>query len=52
VEALAETVIYLADEAGAEDVFLEKPAGSAERHGRHLVQLGFNRRRICGTSFA
>jgi hypothetical protein len=49
VEAITETVTELAAEAGAEDVFRERLAGWAERHGRHLVRLGVPRRLVCGT---
>jgi len=43
VEALTETVTELAVEAGAEEVFRERLAGWAERHGRHLMRLGVPR---------
>jgi len=49
VEALAETVTELAAEAGAEELFRERLSGWAERHGRHLVRLGVNRRHVRGT---
>jgi hypothetical protein len=49
VEALTETVTELAAEAGAEDVFRERRAGWAERHGRHLVRLGVSHRHFSGT---
>jgi hypothetical protein len=49
VEALTETVTELAVEAGVEDVFRERLAGWAERHGRHLLRLGVSRRHIFGT---
>jgi hypothetical protein len=49
VEALTETVTELAAEAGAKDVFRERLAGWAERHGRHLVRLGVSRRHFSGT---
>ena len=43
VEALTETVTELAVEAGAEEVFRERLAGWAERHGRQLMRLGVPR---------
>jgi hypothetical protein len=43
VEALTETVTELAVEAGAEEVFRERLADWAERHGRHLMRLGVPR---------
>jgi len=49
VEALTETVTELAAEAGAEDVFRERLAGWAERHGRHLARLEVSRRHFSGT---
>lgn len=49
VAALTETVTELAAEAGAEDVFRERLAGWAERHGRHLVRLGVPCRHVFGT---
>jgi len=49
VEALTETVTELAAEAGAEDLFRDRLAGWAERHGRHLARLGIPRRHVYGT---
>jgi hypothetical protein len=46
VEALTETVTELAAEAGVEEVFRERLAGWAERHGRHLARLGVPGRHV------